>query len=61
VSDIEQQAWRPKSVAAWSEEFKYRAAIIEYDGGFTRAEAEARALKIVGGISRSEIRKHNQK
>jgi hypothetical protein len=52
------QAWRPRSLAEWGEEFAYRAAIIEYEGGFTRAEAEARALRIVGGISRAEVRKH---
>ena len=27
----------------WSEEFAHRAAILEYDGGFTRAEAEEEA------------------
>ena len=55
---IPQQEWRPRTTKEWHEEFTYRAAILEYEGGFTRAEAEARALRIVGGISRAEVRKH---
>lgn len=31
------------------EEFNERAAIMEYDGGMTRDQAEAAAMKIVGG------------
>lgn len=60
MSDLElqRQAWRPKSISEWHEEFTYRAAIIEYEGGYTRADAEAMALKIVGGISREETRKN---
>jgi hypothetical protein len=61
VSDIPQlepQAWRPKSLKEWDEEWRYRSAVIQYEGGFTRAEADAMALKIVGGISREEIRKN---
>lgn len=58
LSQLERQAWRPKTTAAWHEEFTYRAAILEYDGGFSRADAEMMALKIVGPISRSETRKN---
>jgi len=55
---IDRQEWRPRSLAEWHEEFTYRAAIIEYEGGFTRAEAEARALKIVGPYSREMDRQN---
>jgi hypothetical protein len=55
---IEPQAWRPRTTKEWHEEFTYRAAILQYEGGFTRAEAEERALRIVGGVSRAEVRKH---
>ncbi len=58
VSQLERQAYRPKTTAEWHEEFTYRAAILEYEGGYSRADAEAMAMKIVGGISRSETRKN---
>jgi hypothetical protein len=55
---IQRQDWQPRSLAEWGEEFSYRAAILEYEGGFTRSEAEARALKIVGPYSREMDRKN---
>lgn len=57
---VERQAWRPRSLAEWGEEFAYRAAILEYDAGMTRSEAEALALKIVGPYSR-EMDRENRK
>jgi len=58
MSDLVQQEWRPRSLAEWQEEFNYRAGIIEYEGGYTRAEAEAMALKIVGPYSREMDRQN---
>ena len=55
---IPRQEWRPRSLAGWGEEFKYRAAILEYEGGFTRAEAEERAFQIVGPYSREMDRQN---
>jgi hypothetical protein len=45
---IDRQDWTPSSLEEWHEEFNYRAAIIEYEGGFTRTQAEQMAIKIVG-------------
>ena len=42
----------------WQEEFDHRAAILEYDGGFTRAEAEEEAGYWVDGQKRDWERRH---
>ena len=57
---IERQAWRPRSLAEWGEEFSYRAAILEYEGGMNRAEAERVALQIVGPYSREMDRENKR-
>lgn len=49
---VMRQPWIPRSLAEWGEEFAYRAAILEYEAGMTRAEAEVLALQIVGPYSR---------
>lgn len=54
------QAWRPRSLAEWREEFVYRAAIIEYEGGLTRPEAEELALQIVGPYTREMDRENKR-
>lgn len=59
MSDELRQDWKPRSLAEWGEEFSYRAAILEYEGGMSRAEAEALALKIVGPYSR-EMDRYNK-
>lgn len=37
----------------WKEAFEERAAIMEYDGGLSREEAERRAREIVGAQYRA--------
>lgn|GEM_PF-5828755 len=54
------QAWRARSLAEWREEFIYRAAIIEYEGGLDRPEAERIALEIVGPYTREMDRENKQ-
>jgi len=38
----------PATINAWVEEFEYRSAIIEYEGGVPRPEAERLALTMIG-------------
>lgn len=38
----------PKTIWAWVENYEERAAILEYTGGFTRAEAERLAREMNG-------------
>lgn len=47
-AELQQQDWRPQTLEAWQEEFTYRAAIIEYEGGYTRPQAQQMAGRIVG-------------
>jgi len=54
------QAWRPRSLAEWGEEFSSRAAIIEYEGGLDRPEAERIALEIVGPYTREMDRENKR-
>jgi hypothetical protein len=42
------QQYKPTTPAAWQEELDERAAIAEYLGGLSRADAEQLALEIVG-------------
>lgn len=44
----------------WPEEFAHRAAILEYDGGFTRAEAEEEAGYWVSMQKREWEKRHEQ-
>ncbi len=38
----------PAALDAWYEAFEERAAILEYDGGLSREDAERKALELVG-------------
>lgn len=40
-------AWLARQTPATREQFEERAAILEYDGGLTRAEAEQRAMEMI--------------
>ena len=42
----------------WPEEFAHRAAVLEYDGGFTRAEAEEEAGYWVAQQKREWEKRH---
>ena len=42
------QDWQPPTLLDWQQEFNERAAIIEFDGGFTRAQAQQMAGMVVG-------------
>lgn len=42
------RAYRPDSEAAWREELTERAAILEFEAGFSRADADRLALEQVG-------------
>ena len=42
----------------WQEEFNHRAAILEYDGGFSRRDAEEEAGYWVDGQKREWERRH---
>lgn len=44
----------------WLEEFAHRAAILEYDGGFTRAEAEEEAGYWVAMQKREWEKRHDR-
>lgn len=40
-------AWLARQTHATREQFEERAAILEYDAGMTRAEAEQRAMELI--------------
>ena len=42
----------------WTEEFNHRAAILEYDAGFSRRDAEGEAGYWVDGQKRDWERRH---
>lgn len=44
----------------WQEEFNHRAAILEYDGGFSRRDAEEEAGYWVDGQKRDWERRHGK-
>jgi len=44
-------AARGRDIEPWGDEAEERAAILEHDGGFTREEAERRALEAVVSIA----------